>query len=167
MGLPTDEAGIRSYILGRYKGVGIKTVEALLEEFGAEDLFNSLDTHPDRVRQALGGSRRADLVLAAWKADREQREAMPVVSAGAAEPAPERTAAKPAARRSTAKPAAKRSSSRPAAKTRSKAAPKATETKSDDAAEEKATTGASGARRRRGGARKPRTKVESGSGTGD
>jgi hypothetical protein len=167
LGLPTDEAGIRSYILGRYKGVGIKTVEALLEEFGAEALFNSLDTHPERVQKALGGSRRADLVLAAWKADREQREAMLVVSSGAAESAPERKASRPAARRSAAKPAAKRSSSRSAAKARSKAAPKSTETKSGDAAEEKAATGAGGARRRRGGARKPRAKAESGAGTGD
>lgn len=74
LGLPTDERGIRRHILGRYKGVGVKTIEALLEAFGAEDLFGQIDENPERVREVLGRTKRAEHVIEGWKADKKARE---------------------------------------------------------------------------------------------
>jgi uncharacterized protein (TIGR00288 family) len=124
MGLPTDAEGVRSYILGRYKGVGPKTVDVLLEAFGATDLFGGMDANPDRVREVLGKTRRAEMVLEAWKADREQRagaEAVkPAVEAAAKDSKPAAKAEKPATRASRSTRGGERrakSSSKTASKT--------------------------------------------------
>jgi uncharacterized protein (TIGR00288 family) len=150
LGMPTDADGVRSYILGRYKGVGHKTVDALVEAFGATDLFGALDASPERVREVLGGSRRADLVLDAWKADRAQRAEL-----AASKPATE-SAAKPASR--SGKPAAKRTA-RPAAKA-AKPATSSSRPAKDETAGAGAASGAKAAKKAgaRTGRGKPKAK---------
>ena len=108
-GLPTEAKEVEAYILGRYKGVGPKTVSALIEAFGASDLFGALESQPDRVREVLGSARRADAVLAAWKADLEQRRAAEVVAEA---PAVAEAVAEPEAAESVEAPAAKPRASR-------------------------------------------------------
>jgi uncharacterized protein (TIGR00288 family) len=71
MGLPTDaEAQIR-YLSNSYKGVGKKTAEALVQEFG-HDLFTVLDTDPDRIHRVVPPNR-AERVLEAWQEDARRR----------------------------------------------------------------------------------------------
>lgn len=153
-GLPTDAKGVEAYILGRYKGVGVKTVAALIEAFGAGDLFGSLEAQPDRVREVLGGSRRADLVLEAWKADLAQRTESevaehPVVAKGeaaqpAAKPAKQASAKRPARRTTrkaekTVEAGATEASAKPARRnTRAKAKPTAQAAKAAEATTEQA-----------------------------
>jgi uncharacterized protein (TIGR00288 family) len=125
LGLPTDAEGVQAYILGRYKGVGQKTIAALVEAFGATDLFGALEARPERVREVLGGSRRADLVLDAWKADKKQRDGAAAKAAPAVEtfnsveekPAAE-VAAKPAAKAEGPAAKAEAPAAKPAARRR-------------------------------------------------
>ena len=63
LGLPTDEEAIIRYMANRYRGVGEKTAEALVERFG-EGVFQALKDDPDAVRDAVAG-RRAEQVLEA------------------------------------------------------------------------------------------------------
>jgi uncharacterized protein (TIGR00288 family) len=71
LGLPTDpEAQIR-YLTNSYKGVGKKTAEALVEQFG-ENLFTVLEQDPARV-QAVVPQARAERVLEAWEEDLRRR----------------------------------------------------------------------------------------------
>ena len=71
LGLPTTAGSIKSYFANRYKGVGIKTAERLVEHFGPK-VFHVLQRDPDRVREVLTRSR-ADSVLTAWAGDYERR----------------------------------------------------------------------------------------------
>ena len=64
LGLPTTAGSIKSYLANRYKGVGIKTAERLVEHFGPE-VFQVLQREPERVGKVLTRSR-ADSVLTAW-----------------------------------------------------------------------------------------------------
>jgi hypothetical protein len=73
MGLPTDPEAQLRYLTNSYRGVGKKTAEALIENFG-EDLFTVLHTDPDRVRSVVP-SGRADAVLDAWIEDHARRAA--------------------------------------------------------------------------------------------
>lgn len=84
--VPTEAAAVVEYMTHRYKGVGKKTAETLIDAFGAERVFDALTREPERVRELLG-ARRAEAVLAAWEADRAQRqpEATPEPAAPAAE----------------------------------------------------------------------------------
>lgn len=97
--LPREAEDVVAYLTGRYKGVGAKTAESLIEAFGADRVFEVMHTEPERVRELLG-ARRGDAVLAAWEADyaaREPAEATVVVeSADAAEEAAAPEAATPA-----------------------------------------------------------------------
>ena len=71
LGLPTDtEAQVR-YLTNRYKGVGKKTAEKLVEGFG-EDLFAVLQEEPQRVQDLIPQAR-AENVLEQWKADFDRR----------------------------------------------------------------------------------------------
>ena len=69
--LPVAETAIRSYLANRYKGVGVKTAERLVEHFGA-DVFKVLQHAPERVRKALSRAR-AGTVLAEWEKDYNRR----------------------------------------------------------------------------------------------
>jgi len=73
LGLPTDADSIVRYMANRYRGVGEKTAEALVDRFGTE-VFHALQDDPDAVRSAVAGHR-ADQVLEAWAADYERRVA--------------------------------------------------------------------------------------------
>jgi uncharacterized protein (TIGR00288 family) len=71
LGLPTDPDAQVRYLSNSYKGVGKKTAEVLVEEFG-ESLFTVLDEQPDRVREVVPPGR-ADRVLEAWQEDLTRR----------------------------------------------------------------------------------------------
>ncbi|MCY4574573.1 MAG: NYN domain-containing protein [Gemmatimonadetes bacterium] len=71
LGLPIAEPAIRSYLANRYKGVGVKTAERLVENFGA-DVFKVLQHTPERVGKALSRAR-AGAVLAEWEKDYKRR----------------------------------------------------------------------------------------------
>ncbi|MBI4545927.1 MAG: NYN domain-containing protein [Gemmatimonadetes bacterium] len=74
LGLPREPEKIVRYIAHRYKGVGKKSAETLVDAFGT-DVFRVLGSEPDRVRAALGDGRRADALLEAWRLDHERRTA--------------------------------------------------------------------------------------------
>ncbi len=59
------------YLAHRYRGVGEKTAEALVEEFGT-DVFRVLRDDPDAIHDVVTG-KRAEQVLEAWQADYERR----------------------------------------------------------------------------------------------
>jgi len=72
LGLPVTEGSIKSYLANRYKGVGVKTAERLVDAFGAE-VFSVLHREPDRIRKAVRA--RANSVMAAWEGDYKRRSA--------------------------------------------------------------------------------------------
>jgi uncharacterized protein (TIGR00288 family) len=67
-GLPTSPAAVASYIATEYRGIGPKTVDALVERVGAGRVFETLETRPDLVREVLGISR-GNRLLDAWADD--------------------------------------------------------------------------------------------------
>jgi uncharacterized protein (TIGR00288 family) len=71
LGLPSDPEAVVRYMAHRYKGVGEKTAEILVERFGA-DLFTVLRDAPEQVRETVPG-RRGEQVLEAWAHDYERR----------------------------------------------------------------------------------------------
>ena len=73
LGLPTDREAVIRYLSNSYQGVGQKTAEALIEEFGADGVFNGLNSRPDRVKEILGAGRRTELLLEAWQRDYSRR----------------------------------------------------------------------------------------------
>lgn len=73
LGLPTDAEAQLRYLSNSYRGVGKKTAEALVENFG-EQLFTVLHTDPDKVRSVVPPGR-ADAVLEAWSEDLARRSA--------------------------------------------------------------------------------------------
>lgn len=73
LGLPSDPDAVVRYMAHRYKGVGEKTAETLVERFGT-DVFTVLRDDPDVVRDAVPG-RRGEQVLEAWTEDYERRTA--------------------------------------------------------------------------------------------
>jgi uncharacterized protein (TIGR00288 family) len=73
LGLPSDGGAIVRYLTHRYKGVGDKTAEALVEAFGSE-LFRTMLEDPDAIMRTVP-AKRAEQVLEAWKADYERRVA--------------------------------------------------------------------------------------------
>lgn len=68
---PSKPAAIVSYLSTHYAGVGKRTAEMLVDEFGL-DVFRVLDEEPDRVRQLLPG-RRAEQVIAAHRESKSAR----------------------------------------------------------------------------------------------
>jgi uncharacterized protein (TIGR00288 family) len=73
LGLPTETAAVVRYLTHRYRGVGEKTAESLVERFGA-DLFRVLNDDPEAIKDAVT-PKRAEQVLEAWKVDFERRSA--------------------------------------------------------------------------------------------
>ena len=71
LGLPTDPDAIARYLTHRYRGVGEKTAESLVERFGT-DLFRVLRDDPDAINDAVT-PKRAEQVLDAWQIDYERR----------------------------------------------------------------------------------------------
>jgi uncharacterized protein (TIGR00288 family) len=80
LGLPSDPEAIVRYLAHRYKGVGEKTAETLVETFGTA-LFATLRDDPDAVARVIPAGR-AEQVLEAWKADYERRTASRGTSSG-------------------------------------------------------------------------------------
>jgi len=73
LGLPNDPEAIVRYLTHRYKGVGGKTAQTLVERFGS-DLFETMRDAPNAIASAVPAGR-AEQVLEAWKADYERRVA--------------------------------------------------------------------------------------------
>jgi uncharacterized protein (TIGR00288 family) len=71
LGLPSDPGAIVRYLTHRYKGVGEKTAEALVEKFGPQ-IFRTMHEDPDAIARAVP-PKRAEQVLEAWRADFERR----------------------------------------------------------------------------------------------
>jgi uncharacterized protein (TIGR00288 family) len=71
LGLPSDPPAIVRYLTHRYRGVGEKTAESLVERFGA-DLFRVLRDDPEAISEAVT-PKRAEQVLEAWQGDYERR----------------------------------------------------------------------------------------------
>jgi len=71
LGLPSEPDAILRYLTHRYRGVGEKTAETLVEHFGA-GLFDTLANDPDAIARVIPASR-AEQVLQAWQADFERR----------------------------------------------------------------------------------------------
>jgi hypothetical protein len=86
LGLPTEPDAIVRYLTHRYKGVGDKTAEALVERFGSA-LFTTLRDDPDAVVQVIPAGR-AEQLIEAWKTDFARRVA--IRDGGAAPGASER-----------------------------------------------------------------------------
>ena len=81
LGLPTDPDAVRRYLANRYRGVGAKTAERLVEAFG-DRVFQVLHETPDRMEGVLPPNRVAK-VREAWQEDFARRSR----SEPAAEPA--------------------------------------------------------------------------------
>jgi uncharacterized protein (TIGR00288 family) len=71
LGLPTDPEAIVRYLTHRYRGVGEKTAELLVERFGS-GLFGVLRDDPAAINDAVT-PKRAEQVLEAWQIDYERR----------------------------------------------------------------------------------------------
>ena len=71
LGLPSDNGAIVRYLTHRYKGVGEKTAESLVEAFG-KDLFRTMQNDPDAIARTVP-PKRAEQVLEAWRADFDRR----------------------------------------------------------------------------------------------
>jgi uncharacterized protein (TIGR00288 family) len=73
LGLPSESGAMVRYLTHRYKGVGEKTAETLVEAFGA-DLFKTMQNDPGAIARTVP-PKRAEQVLEAWQSDFERRTA--------------------------------------------------------------------------------------------
>ncbi|MYH49297.1 MAG: hypothetical protein F4151_07135 [Gammaproteobacteria bacterium] len=71
LGLPTDASAVQRYLANRYRGVGEKTAERLIEAFG-DRVFHVLHDSPDKVNGVLPRNRVAKLAEA-WQDDFSRR----------------------------------------------------------------------------------------------
>lgn len=71
LALPSEKGAIVRYLAHRYKGVGEKTAEALVDHFGA-DIFRTMHENADAISDVVP-PKRAEQVLEAWRADYERR----------------------------------------------------------------------------------------------
>ncbi len=71
LGLPTEASAVQRYLANRYRGVGAKTAERLIEAFG-DRVFHVLHDSRDKVEGVLPRSRAAKLVEA-WQEDFDRR----------------------------------------------------------------------------------------------
>ncbi len=71
LGLPTSESAIKRYMANRYKGVGVKTAEKLVDSFGSR-IFDVLQHSPERIHRVVVRVR-AESVLDAWTVDYQRR----------------------------------------------------------------------------------------------
>jgi uncharacterized protein (TIGR00288 family) len=74
LGLPSDPGAIVRYLTHRYKGVGEKTAETLVEQLGS-NLFRTMQENPDEIARIVPRGR-AEQVLDAWRSDYERRKAL-------------------------------------------------------------------------------------------
>jgi len=72
LGLPTDRPALVRYLTNSYKGVGQKTAETLVDEFGS-GLFEVLHREPERLGTVIMANR-LDQLLQGWKADLGRRQ---------------------------------------------------------------------------------------------
>ncbi len=72
LGLPIEGPAMIRYLTHRYKGVGQKTAESLVGEFGPE-LYQVMQSDPDRIRSVIPANR-AEQLLKGWQADLARRE---------------------------------------------------------------------------------------------
>ena len=68
--LPSDPERITRYLTS-YKGVGKKTAEQIVENFGAR-VFEVLQTEPKRVKNVIPAGR-ADQLISGWEEDLRRR----------------------------------------------------------------------------------------------
>ena len=87
LGLPTEASAVQRYLANRYRGVGAKTAERLIEAFG-DRVFHVLHDSRDKVDGVLPRNRVAKLVEA-WQEDFDRRSRV--------EPAEEKAAKQAAA----------------------------------------------------------------------
>lgn len=71
LGLPTGGSALVRYLTNSYKGVGRKTAETVVNEFGSE-LFQILHGEPGRLAPLLPAAR-VEQLLQGWKADLARR----------------------------------------------------------------------------------------------
>ncbi|MCJ7628752.1 MAG: NYN domain-containing protein [Longimicrobiales bacterium] len=71
LGLPTEGPALVQYLTHSYKGVGQKTAERLVDEFGI-GLFEVLHREPERLGSVIM-AKRVDQLLLGWKADLGRR----------------------------------------------------------------------------------------------
>lgn len=71
LALPSEKGAIVRYLAHRYKGVGEKTAETLVDHFGA-DIFRTMHERPDAIAEVVP-PKRAEQVLDAWRSDYERR----------------------------------------------------------------------------------------------
>jgi hypothetical protein len=71
LGLPSEPDAILRYLTHRYRGVGEKTAETLVAEFGAA-LFKTMHEDPSAIERVIPANR-AEQVLEAWRSDYERR----------------------------------------------------------------------------------------------
>ncbi|HET9950035.1 MAG TPA: hypothetical protein VFQ22_14020, partial [Longimicrobiales bacterium] len=83
LGLPTEPEAIVRYLAHRYKGVGEKTAEALVERYGS-GLFQALLEDPHGVAAAIPAGR-GEQLLEAWRADYERRTGARASGSGSGE----------------------------------------------------------------------------------
>jgi hypothetical protein len=81
LGLPTDGPALVRYLANSYKGVGQKTAETLVKEFGT-DLYRVMRDLPERLTPVIP-AKRAEQLLRGWRADYARR-----VERAAQEPGP-------------------------------------------------------------------------------
>jgi uncharacterized protein (TIGR00288 family) len=72
LGLPVEPSAMIRYFANRYKGVGQKTAENLVKEYGSS-LYQMMESNPDSIRAVIPAAR-AEQVLAAWRADLARRQ---------------------------------------------------------------------------------------------
>ena len=85
-GLPTTAEAITSYITTEYKGVGPRTVEAVLERVGPDRFFEVLEHDGDLVRDVVGAGR-GEKLLETWADDIAFRRANAAPTSAAPRPA--------------------------------------------------------------------------------
>jgi uncharacterized protein (TIGR00288 family) len=73
LALPSDPDAIVRYLTHRYRGVGEKTAETLVEHFGT-GLFRTLADDPEAIEKVIPANR-AEQVIEAWQADYDRRAA--------------------------------------------------------------------------------------------
>jgi hypothetical protein len=71
LGLPTGRDAVLAY-LRSYEGMGPKSVQSLVDAFGANGVFHALRDQPDRVTEVLGATR-GERLLQSWHHDYQKR----------------------------------------------------------------------------------------------
>jgi uncharacterized protein (TIGR00288 family) len=62
LGLPSEPAAMVDYMATNYKGVGPKSVQTLIDTFGAGKLYDTLEKQHDRIIEVMGTSRGENLI---------------------------------------------------------------------------------------------------------